>query len=475
MTIREMEELSGMTRANIRFYESEGLLAPARGSNGYRDYSREDLETLKRIRLLRTLRVPLEQIRALHRGDESLMNVLDSQLGTLEREQQEVERAQRVCREMVSDQAEYRTLNAQRYLDSMARPQETARALAADVIPAVKSPWRRLFARGLDSMLYAVAWDVFLLLAFNINLSLRAGAGKLVDAAVILLMTLLLEPLFLSLLGTTPGKWILGLRVTDNDDAKLSYRAAMKRTWGVLLYGEGLSIPVFNLIRHWKSYHTCMEGGTLEWEYDSTLHLHDERKWRAFALACAHAALAAVLLLAIVRAETPMYRGDITTAQFSRNFNRLAAYYQVDFDATLDENAQWVEKQSRGHTIYVGGEPVLPTFEIEETNGVVTAVRFRCETVDHTWPPSCEDQMVLAALAFAGAREPFTPFSQERERMLETIQFNSFADFSFTAGGIHFACDVEYEGYEALGGEYLWAKEGEEQSYSLDFGMSITK
>ena len=30
MTIREIEALSGVTRVNIRFYESEGLLTPNR-------------------------------------------------------------------------------------------------------------------------------------------------------------------------------------------------------------------------------------------------------------------------------------------------------------------------------------------------------------------------------------------------------------------------------------------------------------
>ncbi len=30
MTIKEIEELSGMTRANIRFYEKEGLIKPQR-------------------------------------------------------------------------------------------------------------------------------------------------------------------------------------------------------------------------------------------------------------------------------------------------------------------------------------------------------------------------------------------------------------------------------------------------------------
>ena len=50
MTIKELEQATGMTRANIRFYEQEGLLSPARSPNGYRDYSGEELHTLERIR-----------------------------------------------------------------------------------------------------------------------------------------------------------------------------------------------------------------------------------------------------------------------------------------------------------------------------------------------------------------------------------------------------------------------------------------
>ena len=37
MTIKELENRTGMTRANIRFYEGEGLLSPRRLENGYRD------------------------------------------------------------------------------------------------------------------------------------------------------------------------------------------------------------------------------------------------------------------------------------------------------------------------------------------------------------------------------------------------------------------------------------------------------
>ena len=63
MTIKEIEDRTGLPRANIRFYESQGLIAPSRGENGYRDYSQEDCQTLLKIKLLRKLDVPLEEIR----------------------------------------------------------------------------------------------------------------------------------------------------------------------------------------------------------------------------------------------------------------------------------------------------------------------------------------------------------------------------------------------------------------------------
>ena len=55
MTIKEVETLSGLPRANIRYYESEGLIAPKRAENGYREYSQADAEVLLRVKLLRAL------------------------------------------------------------------------------------------------------------------------------------------------------------------------------------------------------------------------------------------------------------------------------------------------------------------------------------------------------------------------------------------------------------------------------------
>ena len=45
MTIKEVELHTGLARANIRYYEEQGFFSPARGENGYRSYSDEDIDT----------------------------------------------------------------------------------------------------------------------------------------------------------------------------------------------------------------------------------------------------------------------------------------------------------------------------------------------------------------------------------------------------------------------------------------------
>lgn len=83
MTIKEIEVLTGMSRANIRFYEKEGLLAPTRNENGYRVYSQDDVQTLKRIKLLRLMHISLDEIKRMHQGEEKLSSVLDRQIESL--------------------------------------------------------------------------------------------------------------------------------------------------------------------------------------------------------------------------------------------------------------------------------------------------------------------------------------------------------------------------------------------------------
>lgn len=48
MKINEIEKLLGLSKANIRYYENEGLINPSRTENGYRNYNEVDVALLKR-------------------------------------------------------------------------------------------------------------------------------------------------------------------------------------------------------------------------------------------------------------------------------------------------------------------------------------------------------------------------------------------------------------------------------------------
>lgn len=113
MDIREVELAAEMTRANIRFYEKEGLLTPERRPNGYRNYSQDDLETLKKIKLLRQLHLSVDTIRRLQQGEEDLDSALFRAMEDMSAQEDDLKRAESVCRTIRSERASYASLDAQ--------------------------------------------------------------------------------------------------------------------------------------------------------------------------------------------------------------------------------------------------------------------------------------------------------------------------------------------------------------------------
>lgn len=101
MKINEVEQLVGISKRNIRFYEKEGLLSPGRNAdNGYRDYGEEDVETLRKIKLLRKLDVPLEEIRRMQQGELTLADGLLRHVIQLERAQKNLGTMRSLCQEL---------------------------------------------------------------------------------------------------------------------------------------------------------------------------------------------------------------------------------------------------------------------------------------------------------------------------------------------------------------------------------------
>ncbi len=477
MKIKELEQASGIPRASIRFYEKEGLLEPERMENGYREYSDADLEALRKIVLLRTLQVPLKDIRALQLGEDALDRVLERQLTALGAQRSALDKSLRVCRELRDAHVDYRDLPAQKYLDSFDREPRAAVA-EADRLPKVQAPVRRFFARELDLLLYNAVWASFLALVcgFGVNCHRRGTFLVLLDIAVPLLMMLLIEPLLLHAWGTTPGKWVLGLGVTAPEGGRLSYMDGLSRTGRVIVRGMGLHLPFVELVRLWKSYRTCDKGEPLSWEEDSLLTLRDERPWRSVAYGFLAAVILALAALGMQFGGMPRHRGELTAAEFSKNFNYLARYYNVDFDAVLTESGGWTtppDSASTGIISITNGERPPAFFFLEGAAGISeVGFHYECRNM---LPSSHQDPMTVASLAFACAQKGFGALSRSRREMLDAIREHPFQSFDYSRNGIRVRCQVEYRGYRLIGNRALFPEDTTDRLYTMDFSICRTE
>lgn len=120
MRINEVEALAGITKKNIRFYEEQGLLSPKRNAeNGYRDYGEEDVRVLLRIKTLRKLGVPIEEIRHMLSGTHTVGDGMRRHLITLEREQRNLEQSIALCKELQKRDIPISELNTELLLKHM--------------------------------------------------------------------------------------------------------------------------------------------------------------------------------------------------------------------------------------------------------------------------------------------------------------------------------------------------------------------
>ena len=125
MKIYQVEELVGITKKNIRFYEDEGLLCPKRNPvNDYREYSLEDVKILQRIKLLRKLSVAIEEIRLLQKGKISFAQSMAQQIERIEKEQQSAEVMKGLCVRLRDEITDMNALDASQYLSEMVKMEQ---------------------------------------------------------------------------------------------------------------------------------------------------------------------------------------------------------------------------------------------------------------------------------------------------------------------------------------------------------------
>ena len=118
MNINELENLTGVTKQNIRFYEKKGLLHPKRNSlNNYREYTGEDLRILQVIKMLRKLDMPLEEIHQILEEEIPIGTAIKKHLEDLVRKKSELESCINICKGLCDARLE--TLDVDRVLLEM--------------------------------------------------------------------------------------------------------------------------------------------------------------------------------------------------------------------------------------------------------------------------------------------------------------------------------------------------------------------
>lgn len=101
MNAKQVEQLTGISKRNLRFYEEKRLICPGRNpKNDYREYSETEVETLKLIRVLRMLDVPLEEVKLCIDGNLALDEIGKIQEKRLKEKQKKISVAIGFCQRL---------------------------------------------------------------------------------------------------------------------------------------------------------------------------------------------------------------------------------------------------------------------------------------------------------------------------------------------------------------------------------------
>ena len=121
MTIKEVEEQTGLTRSSIRFYEKEKLIEPLRNDkNGYRDYSEKDVDNIKKIAYLRTLEISIQDIRNVIFDKAPLTEIIKKQTATLQTQIEGLNQAKTMCERMLeSGNISFDELQVEKYVTDL--------------------------------------------------------------------------------------------------------------------------------------------------------------------------------------------------------------------------------------------------------------------------------------------------------------------------------------------------------------------
>ncbi len=136
-------------------------------------------------------------------------------------------------------------------------------------------PWRRYFARVIDSLVVGgLTWAV-ISVVFYLTRPIEAdqffsifegSGGGFLNVFLTLLAAIPGMALMTGLTGLTLGKWLFGIKVVRRDGRPIGVLAAFGRELQVWAQGLGLGLPLISLIAMVFSFQQLAERGHTAWD-----------------------------------------------------------------------------------------------------------------------------------------------------------------------------------------------------------------
>lgn len=182
MNVQDVEKELNITRANIRFYEREGLLSPVRKENGYRDYTNEDIARLKKIIIFRKLRFSVADIREILDGTLSLQDAVKTNIGNLEKNIDDLSDEIDLCNEIIDKNIDLQDFSEDYFWNLISKKENERKSLKKVLSSYLNKHYKTNIA-----LLFIVCIAPFLNILFDYFLLNKAPEIKSIVLAIVCL------------------------------------------------------------------------------------------------------------------------------------------------------------------------------------------------------------------------------------------------------------------------------------------------
>jgi len=157
MIIKDVEQRTGITKQNIRFYEKQGLLSPHHSpENGYREYSEEDVTILNEIKLFRKLGISIEDISKVQLKEITINDCMKKYSQITITKIEEMKKQKQFFDKILSDHTEF---DVKKYLADVEQEEENGTKffnITFDFITKAKN----YLGKGVEDMFIKKAFDI---------------------------------------------------------------------------------------------------------------------------------------------------------------------------------------------------------------------------------------------------------------------------------------------------------------------------